>query len=138
MCDRMSSLSGITVLVLAREPTLLRALVATLTRAGARVRAFSSPEEALPFAVLVRVDAFACEVVSDGRWRDVEWIETARTIACDGSREAPALAIGSPEALDHARAASDERGFDEHVALPMAPGVLVARLRALLDARAAA
>jgi CheY-like chemotaxis protein len=119
-----------------QHPTALQTVTTALARAGARPVATRSYQEALPLAILERIDAIVCEV--GGAARDgVELVRTVRELAGCGAHlgTTRAIAVGElPPAHDH----DEPVAFDDRLERAPLPTAVVTRVAAMFSAGASA
>jgi signal transduction histidine kinase/ActR/RegA family two-component response regulator len=127
------TLTGATIIVVDDDPDTRELLRSTLEMAGAAVDAAASADEALALCRGRRVDAIVSDIGMPGR-DGYSLIEEIRAFPTE-LQPAVALALSayaSPRDIQR----SLDAGFQEHVAKPVDPGVLVHTLRDRLRAAA--
>ena len=129
VASRGRLLDGYRVLAVDDDPDTLDLLYSTLVAAGADVRAVSNAEEALSVCVSVQPDA----IVSDIGMPRRDGYGLLQDIQAALPKCAPRVAIAvSAYAAPRDRERALEAGFQEHIAKPVDPEVLVRTLHMLL------
>ncbi len=124
-------LAGRTVLLLLPQAATLDAVTSGLERAGASVIATRTYQDALPRAVLERIDALVCDAACDDLRDGLELVRTLREIAEiePHLRRLRTLALGE---IAEGRRWAVAGLLDERLERTAAPAVIVMRLGALL------
>jgi DNA-binding response OmpR family regulator len=124
-------LGGRTVLLFVEHPTTLQAVAAAVERAGARSVRARSYQEALPLAILEKIDAIVCDLGTVSRRDGFELLRTVRELSevvpHFGSLRALALGELTTRGPD-----SEAVLFDDRLEKSSSAGTVVNRLAVLL------
>lgn len=131
LAEPVTSLAGLTILVVDDSDDALESLQILLRQLGARVEAAHDGREALELARVANIDLVLCDL----RMPRMDGYEFIRELNRSPSKLNPPVVAMSGQASEADRQRTRRAGFEAHIAKPFNEAVLVATVSAVVSRR---